>query len=115
MTPEARPRKQQNRERHATRRRTKDDAQVSDAGGGPSHRATAQRVREADRFALQLPVVGRVPIPRPDQLAFYGALAALVAVEMVDWPVAVAIGVGHALVTGRPERDSSRESTLKQE
>ena len=105
MTPEAKSRKQQNRERHTTSRTTKGDAQVS----GPTHRAVAQRVREADRFALQLPVVGRVPIPRPDQLAFYGALAALVAVEMVDWPVAVAIGVGHALVSGRPERDSSHD------
>ncbi|HJT91691.1 MAG TPA: hypothetical protein VJ777_07065 [Mycobacterium sp.] len=103
MTPEARPRKQQNRERHATGRPTKDDAQVS-------HSDIARRVRDADRFALQLPVVGRVPIPRPDQLAFYGALAALVAVEMVEWPAAVAIGVGHALVGGRPDPDSSRQS-----
>jgi hypothetical protein len=68
-------------------------------------------VRAADRFALQLPVVGRVPIPRPDQLAFYGALAGLVAVELVDWPVAVAIGVGHALVSGHPERKSSESGS----
>lgn len=102
MTPEARPRKQQNRERHATDRLTKGDAQVS-------HREVAQRVRGADKFALQLPVFGRVPIPRPDQLAFYGALAALVAVEMVEWPVAVAIGVGHAIVSGHPDQRSSRK------
>ena len=106
MTPEARPRKRQNRERHTTRRPTKGDAQVSGkTPAGPSHRETAERVRGADKFALQLPVVGRVPIPRPDQLAFYGALAALVAVEMVDWPVAVAIGVGHALISERPEKN----------
>lgn len=106
MTPEAKARKRQNRERHTTRRPTEDDAQVTkDAPEGAGHRATARRVREADRFALQLPVVGRVPIPRPDQLAFYGALAALVAVEMVDWPVAVAIGVGHALVSERPRQE----------
>jgi hypothetical protein len=104
MTPEAKPRKQQNSERHATRRPTEGDAQVS-------HRELAQRVRGADKFALQLPVVGRVPIPRPDQLAFYGALAALVAVEMVEWPVAVAIGVGHALVSGRPERQENNPPT----
>jgi hypothetical protein len=117
MTPEARPRKQRNRERHATGRPTKGDAQVSDPTPqrGPSHRETAQRVRGAEKFALQLPVVGRVPIPRPDQLAFYGALAALVAVEMVDWPAAVAIGVGHALVSGRPVGDSSRETTSRPE
>jgi hypothetical protein len=108
MSPEGKARKRQNRDRHATHRPTEDDAQVS-------HRDVAQRVREADRFALQLPVVGRVPIPRPDQLAFYGALAALVAVEMVDWPVAVAIGVGHALVSGRPERDSTREDRAEPE
>jgi hypothetical protein len=103
MTPEVKPHKQQNSERHATRRLTEGDAQVS------SHRDTARRVRDADRFAVQLPVVGRVPIPRPDQLAFYGALAALVAVEMVEWPVAVAIGVGHAIVSGHPEQHSSRK------
>jgi hypothetical protein len=78
---------------------------------GPSHREVTRRVRDADRFALQLPVVGRVPIPRPDQLAFYGALAGLVVVELVDWPVAVAIGVGHALVSGRPEQKSSERGS----
>jgi hypothetical protein len=78
-----------------------------------SHADVSRRVREARSFALQLPVVGRVPIPRPDQLAFYGALAALVAVEMVDWPVAVAIGVGHALVSERS--DSSRDEGARPE
>jgi hypothetical protein len=82
---------------------------VSD--GTDSHSDIARRVRDADRFALQLPVVGRVPIPRPDQLAFYGALAALVAVELVDWPVAVAIGVGHALVSGQAQSpEKNRQS-----
>jgi hypothetical protein len=99
---------QQNRngERHATRRQTKSDEELS-------HKATARRVREADRFALQLPVVGRVPFPRPDQLAFYGALAALVAAELVEWPIAVAIGAGHALVSSRPRQPekSPREAT----
>src|SRR3954452_11861857 len=62
----------------------------------------------------RLPLIGRVPIPRPDQLAFYGALAALVAVELVDWPVAVAIGAGHALISGRspgPEKDRPADRT----
>jgi hypothetical protein len=95
MTSQGRSRQHRNGERHATPRQTKSDEESS-------HRATARRVREADRFALQLPIVGRVPFPRPDQLAFYGALAALVAVELVEWPVALAIGAGHALVSSRP-------------
>ena len=102
MTPEARRPEHRTGKGHATSGPTKSDAQVS-------HHDMAQRVRDADRFALQLPVVGRVPIPRPDQLAFYGVLAGLVAVELIDWPVAVAIGAGHALVSGRPERGISRD------
>jgi hypothetical protein len=105
MTPKGKSRERQTGERHTTRRPTQGDEQVS------SHREVSRRVRDADRFALQLPVIGRVPIPRPDQLAFYGALAGLVAVELVDWPVAVAIGVGHALVSGRPERKSDESAS----
>jgi hypothetical protein len=109
MTTEARPRERRTGERHATRRTTKGDEQVTKARS--SHRDIAERVRAADRFALQLPVVGRVPIPRPDQLAFYGGLAGLVALELIDWPVAVAIGVGHALVSGSQDRTSREASS----
>ena len=108
MTPQGRPRARPNGKGHATGRPTKSDEQVSESG---THSDIARLVREADRFALQLPVVGRVPIPRPDQLAFYGALAALVAVELVDWPVAVAIGAGHALVSGRPRSQEKNPPT----
>lgn len=97
MTPQARPPERRGGEGHATRGPTKGDEQVTERP--ESHRDTARRVADADRFALRLPIVGRVPFPRPDQLAFYGALAALVAVELVEWPVAIAIGAGHALVT----------------
>ena len=36
-----------------------------------SHRTAVDRIREAESFAVQLPIVGRVRIPRPDQLAYY--------------------------------------------
>lgn len=35
------------------------------------------------------------------RLAFYGTLAALVATEVVEPPVAVLVGLGHALATSR--------------
>ena len=63
-----------------------------------SHREAVQRVRDARGFALTLPVVGRVAVPRPEQLAFYGALGVLAAVEIIDWPVALLLGAGHLLV-----------------
>jgi hypothetical protein len=64
-----------------------------------SHRGAVQRVREAETFAVNLPAVGRVRIPRPEQLAYFGALVALAAFEIIDWPVALVIGAGHALAS----------------
>lgn len=64
---------------------------------GVSHRSAVERVRDAQSFAVDLPVVGRVRIPRPDQFAYYGALAGLAALEIIDWPIALVIGAGHAL------------------
>lgn len=101
MNDQLRKRERRKGERHAAREQTPHDAQVT------SHRDAVRRVREAQRFAVQLPVVGRVPIPRPDQLAFYSALAALVAVELVDWPIALAIGAGHALVSQQRSPEKS--------
>jgi hypothetical protein len=62
-----------------------------------SHRSAVERVREAETIVVTLPVVGRVRIPRPEELAFYGALAGLAALEIIDWPIALVIGAGHAL------------------
>ena len=64
-----------------------------------SHRTAVERVRDAETFAVKVPVVGRVRIPSPDQLAYYGALAGLAALEIIDWPIAIAIGAGHALAS----------------
>ena len=57
-------------------------------------REASERVAQAQRFSLKLPLIGSVRVPPPDQLAFLGALGALVAFELIDWPVAVAMGIG---------------------
>jgi hypothetical protein len=62
-----------------------------------THRSAVERVRDAETFAVRLPVVGQVRIPRPEQLAYYGALAGLAALEIIDWPIALVIAGGHAL------------------
>lgn len=62
-----------------------------------THRSAVERVRDAETFAVTLPVIGQVRIPPPDQLAYYGALAGLAALEIIDWPIALVIGAGHAL------------------
>lgn len=63
-----------------------------------SHRDASDVVKRAQRFSVRIPVVGQVTVPPPDQLAFYGVLAVLAGVGAVEWPVAVAIGVGQAVV-----------------
>ena len=69
-----------------------------------AHRDSVRRIREAQTFAVNLPVLGRVRVPRPEQLAFYGALGALAAVEIIEWPVALVLGVGHALMQNEHNR-----------
>jgi hypothetical protein len=56
-------------------------------------------IREGETFAINLPVVGQVEIPRPEALAYYGGLAALAAFELIDWPVALVIAAGHLLAS----------------
>lgn len=56
-------------------------------------------------------------LPSPQQAAYYGALAALATVELIEWPVALAIGAGTAVVqraqqTGQSsgQRQAGREA-----
>jgi len=63
-----------------------------------AQREASRRVAAAQRFAVRLPLVGTVHVPPPDQLAFYGVLGGLAVLELIDWPVALAMGLGSALV-----------------
>ncbi|WP_343710176.1 hypothetical protein [Mycobacterium sp.] len=74
-----------------------------------SRRATSQRdavehVRAGQSFAVNLPVVGQLQVPPPEQLAYYGGLAALAVFELIDWPVALVIAAGHILASNHHNR-----------
>ncbi|WP_062982537.1 hypothetical protein [Nocardia anaemiae] len=69
-----------------------------------SHGNAVDRVLAAQGFAVDLPVIGRVRLPRPEHLAYYGALSALAAAEIIEWPVAVALAAGHWLVQDQHNR-----------
>ncbi|UXA09212.1 hypothetical protein KXD96_06245 [Mycobacterium sp. SMC-2] len=66
---------------------------------GTSQREAVQKIREGETFHVNLPVLGQMEIPRPEQLAYFGGLAALAAFELIDWPVAVVIAAGHILAS----------------
>jgi hypothetical protein len=67
-----------------------------------SAKRAAEQVTRCGR--LELPLVGSVPMPPADQLAFLGGVATLVALGVVEWPVAVLLGAGHVLATQRDNR-----------
>ena len=69
-----------------------------------SHREAVHAVQGAQGFAMTLSVVGRVTVPHPEQLAYYGALGILAAVEVIDWPVALLLGAGHLLMQNEHNR-----------
>jgi hypothetical protein len=64
---------------------------------GTSQREAVEKIRAGETFAVNLPAIGQVEIPRPEQLAYFGGLAALAALELIDWPVALVIAAGHFL------------------
>lgn len=69
-----------------------------------SQREAVERVRQGESFAVNLPVVGQVEVPPPEQLAYYGGLAALAAFEIIEWPVALVIAAGHLLASNHRNR-----------
>jgi hypothetical protein len=67
-------------------------------------REAVQKIREGETFVVNVPVLGQLEIPRPEQLAYFGGLAALAALELIDWPVALVIGAGHFLAANHHNR-----------
>jgi hypothetical protein len=59
-------------------------------------RAAAERVASGNSVTVS--VLGlRLELPPAEQLAYLAGLGLLVALEIIEWPVAAAIAVGHAL------------------
>jgi hypothetical protein len=61
-------------------------------GPGAMHHAI-----EKNYPKISLPLLGDVHLPPPQQLAWYGGLATLAALGILEWPVAVAVCAGHLL------------------
>lgn len=80
-----------------------------------AQREARQQVAEGEVYSVQLPIVGRIPVPSPRQLGLYAALGGLAALEVIDWPVALAMGVGSALVSRKLSDLEHREDELAEE
>jgi hypothetical protein len=61
-------------------------------------KSAAAHVADAHSVRLTLPDgLGTIRLPDGQRLAFYGGIAALAALGILDWPVAIVLGVGHIL------------------
>ncbi len=67
----------------------------------PSAKAVPPRVaaeRAVARHSVTFDVFGfRAELPSADQLAFLAGIGVLTALEIIEWPVAVVLAVGHQL------------------
>lgn len=77
-----------------------------------AQRDASRKVAQGRKYSLDLPIVGRVLVPPPEQLAIYAALGGLAVLELIDWPVALAMGVGSALVARHLSELEAREDAL---
>jgi hypothetical protein len=77
-----------------------------------AQREASREVAEGEVYSVELPIIGRVPVPSPRQLAIFAALGGLAVMEVIDWPVALAMGVGSALVSRKLSNLESREEEL---
>jgi len=66
-------------------------------------RAAANRAVSGNAVALDL-LGRRVELPPADQLAFLAGLGVLAACEIIEWPVALAVAIGHELAHSHHSR-----------
>lgn len=69
-----------------------------------SARAAAGEVERKEHLVVHLPVLGEVRLPHPQDLAYYGGVGVLMAAGLLEWPAALALSVGHALVSQHRSR-----------
>ncbi len=68
--------------------------------GPPLHPAQRAAAQVIDKHTIRVTLpdnIGTIRLPEPQRLAFYGGIATLAAFGIVDWPVAVVLGIGHML------------------
>lgn len=57
----------------------------------------AHQVLDHNRITLRLPAIGTVTLPPAHHLGWYAGVAALAAVECIEWPIALILAAGKAL------------------
>lgn len=101
----ATPAKQAAGKQTAARRPTKGEATRA-TGTAPAvpGRAAAATAEDRENIAIEVPFVGPVKLPRPQDTAYYAGIGLLAALELLEWPAAIALAIGHALIGQQQSR-----------
>jgi hypothetical protein len=84
------------------RRASRSDAPVPVTGPDRGRAAAEEAISGA---TTTLNVLGlHVKLPPPEQLAFLAGVGLLAALEIIEWPVALVLALGHGLVLGHHGR-----------
>ncbi len=67
-------------------------------------KAAAHRAVAHNSSVFRLPVVGEVTLPPASHLGWYAGVGVLVALEILEWPVAVVLAAGKALADNQHNR-----------
>ncbi|MYV48923.1 hypothetical protein [Streptomyces sp. SID2888] len=71
-------------------------ADITSSGGSEGPRAAAERIISDNSVTVRMGDL-QFDLPCKEQLAYFVGLGILTALEVIDWPVALAIAVGHEL------------------
>ena len=61
----------------------------------------AERALRRNSMRLSLPIVGELRLPAGEEVVFIGGVGVLAVVGLLEWPVALLLGVGHTLAMSR--------------
>jgi hypothetical protein len=61
----------------------------------------AEQAVQRDALRVRLPVIGELRLPARDEVVFLGGVVVLAVIGVLEWPVAVLLGVGHELAANR--------------
>lgn len=63
----------------------------------PAAKDAATQALQGHALGLDLPGIGHLDLPPKGSLAYYGAIALMAGLGLLEWPVAVAVAAGHFL------------------
>jgi hypothetical protein len=74
---------------------------VTDTTRHSTMHSAAGVAREKNSLSITLPGVGQLRLPPPDHLAYLAGITTLAVLDIIEWPIALTLAVGHLLADQR--------------